>query len=154
MKSAASQVLLSGIDGAIKDILSFSGISSQEQAYLAKFLVVYICGIYEEIIETLVNEMVGKNNNAEINNFMESYLERHFRNPDVGAIKGLLGSFSSNWKDAVDQLPKKNLSALDSIVTNKNVLAHGGAVNVTLNEIIAYYNDSKLVIEEVDKLIL
>jgi hypothetical protein len=154
MKSAASQSLLDGIDNAIKDILSFSNISSQEQAYLAKFLVVYICGIYEEIIETLINEMVSHNSNTEISNFIENNLKRYFRNPDIGAIKGLLGSFNDDWKSIIDQIPPKYLSALNSIVSNKNALAHGGVINITLNEILTYYNDSKLVIEEIDKLLL
>jgi len=55
MKSIAVKALLQKIDQAIQDIKSFPNSSVLEESYFAKFLVVFICGIYEEAIETIIN---------------------------------------------------------------------------------------------------
>jgi hypothetical protein len=43
--------------------------------------------------------------------------------------------------------------ALDSIVTNKNGIAHGQSVTLTLSDIKQYYADSRLFIEKIDFLL-
>ena len=44
--------------------------------------------------------------------------------------------------------------ALDSIVNNKNDLAHGSQINLTLREVIDYYNLSRPIIEKIDDIVL
>ena len=56
MKSVDANNLLSQIDVAMDNILGFSNATDLEHSYLSQFLVVFICGIYEEAIETILNE--------------------------------------------------------------------------------------------------
>lgn len=154
MKSKQAEQLIEKIDQAIKDTLSFQNISALEQSYLAKFLVVFICGIYEEIIETIINERASKCNDSEIVNYIRESVGKDFRNPDMGNIKNLLGRFNNSWKSEIGKLSHNSQTAIDNIVTYKNSLAHGVSVSITLQDIVKYYNDSMVVINKIDGILL
>jgi len=155
MKSSDANKKLSQIDSAINEITSFSSVSVSEQSYLAKFLVVFISGIYEESIETIINEMVGKLEKKEISNFIEESIRYGFRNPEIKNIKKLLGKFKNDqWEKEIDALPKETKDAIDSICANKNALAHGNLVTITLGEVLEYYHKSRPVIEKIDDILL
>lgn len=154
MKSSQAEKIIEKINLAIKDINSFPNVSDLEKSYLAKFLVVFICGIYEEVIETIVNERASKCGDSEISNYIKKSLDKTFRNPDMVNIKGLLGRFNNNWKSEIDKLPQIAQTAINNIVNDKNSLAHGNNVILTLQDTIQYYNDSLIVINKIDDIIL
>jgi hypothetical protein len=153
MKSNAAEALLNQIDQAIRDIQGFTAKSPLEESYLAKFLVVFICGIYEESVEAVINEKIAKLNSTQASQFVAKSL-KYFRNPNMGNIKELLGKFDILWAQEVDRVSAQAKAAIDSIVINKNSLAHGTPCHVTLIEIIRYYNDSRAVIEKIDDFVL
>jgi len=154
MKSQNASKLLGQIDLTMKNISSFTNASKLEMSYLAKFLVVFICGIYEEIIETLVNEMVKKTNNPYVYKFISNSLRKYFRNPNIAKIAGLLGDFNTQWKEEIKNLPDDVKTALDNIYTNKNGIAHGDTINITFADVCDFYGKSKAVIEKIDDLLL
>src|SRR3989338_6961536 len=104
MKSKQAEKLIEQIDKAIKDIDSFQKVSELEKSYLAKFLVVFICGIYEEVIENIINERIDRYGHSEVSKYIKDTLFIQFRNPDIPTIKGLLGKFNDNWKTEVNNL--------------------------------------------------
>lgn len=154
MKSTQAEKIIGKINLAIKDINSFSNISDLEKSYLAKFLIVFICGIYEEVIEVIINEKADKCNDSEIINYIKKSLDQTFRNPDMGNIKGLLGKFSVSWKSEIEKLPLSTQTAMDNIVNDKNSLSHGSDIILTLQEVTQYYNDSLIVINKIDNMLL
>ena len=154
MKSENAKKLINEIDVAIKDIGDFSRATDKEKSYLAKFLVVYICGIYEETIEIIINEMVGKLKNPEISKFVQNVLKRGFNNPNIETIKNFMKSFNDDWEVEIKNLPNDVKSALNSIVNNKNSIAHGISVNISLSDVEDYYDRSKIVIEKIDDMLL
>lgn len=161
MKSNDSQQLIDKIDEAIKKtkaIFFATTTKYQEEvnSYFAQFLIVYICGLYEEIIETTVIEMTHKLGNQEIENYIKNSLNSYFRNSNTDKIIELFSKFNNQtWSNAIKALPEKNKSALNSIVTNKNSLAHGqSSLNLTISDVETYYKDSKVVIEKIDDLLL
>lgn len=154
MKSNQAKKIIEKIDLAIKDINSFSDVSDLEKSYLAKFLVVFICGIYEEVIENIVNERINKYKSIEISNYIKSSLDKTFRNPDIQNIKSLLGKFKEDWKLEIDNMSQNSQIAINNIVNYKNSLAHGNDVSITLKDIIQYYADSVTVINKIDDMLL
>lgn len=154
MKCEQARQLIEKIDDAVKDIRGFSNASDLEKSYLAKFLAVFICGIYEEVIEIIINERIDKLNNPEVSNYIKKSLYGSFRNPHISNIKGLLGKFSKDWKLDIDNLPIESKVAITNIVNNKNSLAHGALITVTLEDILKYYERSMVVIEKIDDLLL
>lgn len=155
MKSRDAERALSKIDAAITEILSFTSAPPAEQAYLAKFLVVFISGIYEESIETIMNEMVGKLGKPEVSSFVEQSIHVSFRNPSTENVKALVGKFGNNgWTKQIDLLPQDVKDALNSICSNKNALAHGNPVTLTLTDAIQYHRKAKTIIEKIDDMFL
>ncbi len=153
MNSLTAQGLLDQVDYSINEILSFAPLSPAQEAYFAKYLTVYISGIIEESIETMINEMVIKNSSPEIAKYVNSNLE-FFRNPKTEKIARLMGQFNTSWKKRIESLPLKNKTALDSIVDNKNLIAHGRSSTITMADITKYYSDAKLIVVTVDSLLV
>lgn len=156
MKSTHAQSLLDTIDRVIADYSTFSHASPLEESYLAKFLVVYISGIYEEVIETILNEFVAKNTSKnEVANFTKNSLDFSFRNPNSQNLLKLLKRFENKtWEKALTSCLKSRINALDSINTNKNAIAHGTSITLTLGDVKQYYNDSRPLIEIIDEVVL
>ena len=154
MKSRQAEKLIGEINQAIKDIDGFQKVSDLEKSYLAKFLVVFICGVYEEVIESIINERIDRYGHSEVSKYIKDTLFAQFRNPDISAIKGLLGKFDDNWKTEITNLPQSAQTAITNIVNDKNSLAHGNSVNLTLLDVRQYYNDSMVVINKIDDMLI
>jgi len=153
MNSTAAEELLDGIDVSIKNITNFSNISDLEKAYLAKYLVVFISGVYEEAIETIMNEKVEELKSKRINKYIASTIHYNFQNPDINKIVKLLNAFDDEWGGRIKQMPDVNKAALGNIVTRKNDIAHGNSFDVTLGAVIKWYEDSRKIIEKIDEIV-
>lgn len=155
MNSKSAQILLNSINQTISDIDSISGSNLLTDSYLAKFLVVYVCGIYEETIENILIDFIPKNTNrSEIISYIENNVKKSFRNPNSGTIIELIGKFNNPvWVTELQKM-KSEMRALDSIVTNKNGIAHGQTITITLNEVKQYYADSLPLIHKIDSLLI
>jgi len=154
MISKTAEELLDSIDISIKNINNFSNISDLEKAYLARYLVVFISGIYEEAIETILNEKVEELKSKRISKYIASSIHFNFQNPKIDKIVRLLASFDDKWGEIIKQMPLENKVALGNIVTHKNFVAHGNNFDVTLNAVIKWYEDSRKIIEKVDEIVL
>lgn len=130
------------IDIVIKDISSVN--DPRVLSYLASFLVVYGCGIYEDCIEYLFVEKARRSNDPDLSNFVSNYLENLFWNPKYKKIKELLGWYSGNYQTKFrGHLKDKSIVGLDSIVENKNILVHTGRFNITLNDFRQFHKSAK-----------
>lgn len=153
MNSTAAEELLDSIDVSIKNITNFSNISDLEKAYLAKYLVVFTSGVYEEAIETIMNEKVEELKSKRINKYIASTIHYNFQNPDINKIVKLLNAFDDEWGRRIKQMPDVNKAALGNIVTRKNDIAHGNSFDVTLRAVIRWYEDSRKIIEKIDEIV-
>ena len=162
MKSTHAQTLLNQIDMSIvnikniaaNNIIRFSITNPIENSYLASYLTVYISGIYEETIETIIKEKFSRLNRNYVDRYIEKTVGQGFRNPNIENIRNLLKKINSRWSKIIGGLPILNKSALNSIVSNKNLLAHGQSTNLTLREVLQYYSNSRLIIEKIDEIVL
>lgn len=135
---------------------SATKLEEELQSHVAKYLTVLISGMYEDIIRNIVKEYIQKEVNAlQIKNFMNNTIDNSFRNPAHQNLKGFFNRFDKDWMKKLDEkLEKKDIDALDSIVAQKNLIAHGENSCITLGDIKKYYEYSKNIIIEIDSLIL
>ena len=154
MKSRATISLLNEIETAINNIKSLGVISKIEESYLTKFLIVFTSGIYEQIIENILSEWALAKCHPQIAHFIIRYINNKFRNPDIENIVRVLSEFNKDWADEIEKLPNANKSALDTIVSNKNAIAHGTLSIINLTKFEDLYNASKKVIEKIDNIVL
>lgn len=153
IKCSRAKQLLEDVDRSVKEIKSFMSASLPEKAYLAKFLAVYICGVYEEAIECIMNERIDALGSVEMDKFFTAYVKSRFRNPDIGNVNGLLGQFNDAWKAKINALPMSTKTAFDNILSNKNKVAHGQPCGATLREVLTDYKRSKRVIAAIDRIV-
>ncbi len=154
MKCKDAEKLLDDIDKAFSNIKSFSSLPHLAESYFARFLVVFVCGIYEAVIELIINEKVASLGSTQISDYIQVSIHTSFRNPDVENIRSLLKRFDISWEAVVLAVPEKCRVALNSLVQNKNALAHGNPCAITLNDVEQYYQDSKVLIEAIDNTVL
>jgi hypothetical protein len=132
----------------------------QLKSHIAKYLTVLISGMYEDMIKKIINqlifnEMFVENTPQFLKKFILDKVDKSFRNPDQGNIKGFLNSFNKEWTKTLNQIiDNESWDALDSIVRQKNLIAHGNDSAITFNEIKTYYSNSIKIIKELDRLIL
>lgn len=114
-------------------------------AHIAAYISVMILGVLEDCTEHLVAQRVDKTGDSEIKNYITKVISERFRNPDWGAISGLLGEFSQEYKDTFAHKiahDSKEATALQGIVDNKNSLAHVGTskLNLSVKDVQGYYS--------------
>jgi len=134
----------------------FSSLPSDEfmKSHIAKYLTVLISGIYEDIVKTRIEEYLNNiNSDSEVRNYINNDLAKSFRNTDTSNLKGVLKKFSTQWVDRIKSLDSIYTDALDSIVNNKNLIAHGVNCNISYDNIREYFINSKFVIVELDNLL-
>jgi hypothetical protein len=146
----------SDVDQSILKASSWGLGDPELNAYLAGYLVVLISGVYEDCIEHLVNERASRTNDKELSSYVRERTQRTFMNPNTRNILGLLERFSKAYKKRfIKRVNSKSRSAIDSIVDNKNWLAHGdtGKFQVTVRDVDGYFRRSARAIEVVEDII-
>jgi hypothetical protein len=144
------------VERSVKKASAWEAADPELGAYLAGYLVVLISGAYEDCIEHLVRTRASKSNDSQLVSYVDSRTASSFRNPDASSVAGLLGNFSKAYKErfnaAVDQ---ESQEALDSIVTNKNWLAHGDSkLQVTVGDVERYFQRSARVLEVLEDILV
>jgi hypothetical protein len=74
-----------------------------------------------------------------------------FPNPTWTEIIKLTKDFNIQWAENLKAaISKKHLESLESIIVNRNAIAHGGTSNITLRELSNYYTDIIYIIEKLE----
>lgn len=146
------------IEGLLTEAAVWASQDAKLGAHLAAYITVLITGLLEDCIEYLVVQRVGKTQDSEVQNYVKAVIKERFRNPDWGAISGLLGQFSDNYKHEFGSKIRHDGSeadALNSIVTNKNSLAHIGTANlqVTVGNVDDYFRRIIPILEVVEQIL-
>jgi len=107
--------------------------------YLLSIIASHICILQSGILENIVKETLGeycdKRCTAEVANFVKRRL-KDLQNPRTDKLEDLLGSFSESWrKDLVAfWVDGETRGHINSIVTNRNQIAHGRTTTVTISQ--------------------
>lgn len=144
------------IDQAVRKASDWGAVDPELNAYLAGYLVVLISGVYEDCIEHLVHRRASKSDDSQLISYVDERTAHIFRNPDTGNVVGLLGQFSTAYKKQFKaRVGSESTDALDSIVNNKNWLAHGqtAKLQVTVADVEGYFGRSVRVLEALEDIL-
>ena len=121
------------------------------QSHWARYLCVVVSGFLESSVRTLYASYGRRRAAPQVAKFVDSQL-KFFQNPKTERILELAHSFDSAWeaelRAAAEGEPK---DAIDSIVANRNNIAHGESVGITFVRIRRYYESSLTVLELIDQ---
>ena len=144
------QNCFSEIDTAVARAQAFCDSDPLLSAYLGGYLCIITTGVFEACVEFLVSKRAGQSNDKPLEAYVRATVSQTFRNPDAGQIRDILKKFDPKYKDQFNtRVSSDAVTALDSIVTIKNGLAHGvqDALPVNVPEAVQYIDRSRVVLE-------
>ncbi len=109
------------------------------QSQLARFLCVLASGLIEQAVISLLSDYARTRCHPRVQRYAEQQLSR-LQNAKYEDILNLTGRFDPTWRKHFDENVASEIqSAIDSIVNNRNQIAHGKQVNISLGTFSQYY---------------
>jgi len=118
--------------------------------FLQRYAIIKACGTIETVAKNMIADQVDSDTNVEVQNYITVKVRDSSTNPKTGNISSLLGEFSQSWKTAFDGKINTHTAekgSLNSLVQLRNDFAHGQSPNTTINTIIRYFEDARIIIE-------
>jgi RiboL-PSP-HEPN len=123
------------------------------QAQLARFMCVLSSGLLEQAIISILEDYAKSRSHAHVARYVGFGLSR-LQNAKFEDIMILLARFDPLWRDHFEaNTPAEVKDAIDSIVNNRNQIAHGGQANISLVVFSRYYTCVKSFINELDSFV-
>jgi hypothetical protein len=141
------------LDNLFKQISAFSG-NIELQSQWARYLCILVSGFLETSVCAIYGEFARKAASPYVANFVKCELDS-FQNPKMGKILELTRAFNPLWADELETATEGELrDAVDSIVANRNQIAHGRDVGITYTRIKNYYEGAIKVVDLVEKCVV
>jgi hypothetical protein len=120
-------------------------------AHWAKYLCVLTSGFIENSLRIILTQFAKNKANQQVANFVESRI-RMITNLNEERIGQLLGAFSSEWRDKfTGKRTDAQKAAIDSVIANRHLIAHGQSVSLTLARMKEYYTEVVKTITMIDE---
>ena len=97
--------------------------------FLQRYAIIKACGTVESVIKNMIADHVDANTNPEIQHYIATNVRDSSKVKQHGTEK----------------------TSLNSLVQLRNDFAHGLSPNTTINTIIRYFNDSRVIVTLVDE---
>ncbi|MCY4673430.1 MAG: HEPN domain-containing protein [Bacteroidetes bacterium] len=138
------------IDHALEDIQDFSG-NSRIKDLLTQALLILICAQFEKEIENCLTRRCASVSDEAIKGFIDDYIQGSaLRSLKISNLSGLLKKFDPSYKKMFTEKINQNGQAkvtYDSILTNRNSVAHGEGTNATFEEVKMYYEQGHIILD-------
>jgi len=139
------------LDNLFRQIARFKG-DDELVAHWSRYLCVLVCGFIEIAVFEIYNEFARNKSHGFIANYVQRQLSK-FQNPKMEKIVSLAGSFNGLWRDKLKEATDGELKdAVDSIVNNRNNIAHGRNSDITFGRMEEYYKKAVKVIDILENL--
>jgi hypothetical protein len=113
---------------------------------------VLVSGYLEKSVAELVLDHARRSGGPTLQRFVERKTRR-FANANSRRLLDLLGSFHPDWRRDLEAFMADDVKdAVDSVVSLRHTIAHGGTVGVTYQRIGEYYSRVKKVVGKVSLL--
>lgn len=138
------------IDQALEDIKEFSG-NARVKNLLTQALLILICAQFEKEIKNFLTQRCASVSDEAVKKYIDDHMQGPaLRSLKVNELSGLLGKFDISYKEVFKQKISENGQAAttyDSILTNRNKVAHGKGSNATFEDVKIYYKKSHVILD-------
>jgi hypothetical protein len=117
----------------------------------AKYLCVLVSGFVERSTQELAHECCRNQASPSVAGYAGAQL-KFFRNPNRDQLLQLVRTFDVAWSNDLDQNYADGLDAVNSVVNNRHVIAHGGTMSLSLHDIGGYYDHVKRLVRRLEDL--
>ena len=132
-----------------EELQKIDDIGGETKLGFAAYLCVRTSGYVEFAVKTILREYVKSKagRTSHITNYVDKQLERAL-NPNRDHILDLVGQFNPEWKENLKVSINNELGdSLRSIVINRNNIAHGVDVDLSLKDLRKWFADAQKVVE-------
>lgn len=137
------------LDHLFKQVSAFSG-DIELQSHWARYLCILVSGFLETSVQAIYSQYAKERAAENVANYVTSRLRR-FTNPNMEDILTLAAMFNQEWRDCLEVATEGELKeAVDSIVANRNQIAHGANVGITYVVIKRYYQSVVKVVDLIE----
>ena len=122
-------------------------------SHWARYLCVLTSGFIEVSISEACLEYARANRtDKRVLSYVSKQFDR-FQNPNMSRIIQLMSSFDPKWGEQIEVAARGQVKdAVDSVVANRNNIAHGTPVGITVVRIRDYYRDVCKLTDLIDRL--
>lgn len=144
---------------ALEAFVTGLGMASNIVPYLSKYGLVKACGTIEQAFKAVVADKCSFRAKAQLKNYLTEKVRNSSSNPSFDNICKLLKSFDPAWKTSFKSAINAHASAaslrtsLQSLVDARNEFTHGGNPRVSIGDVRRYFDDARIVIEELDQIV-
>jgi hypothetical protein len=133
------------LDKLLSDISTIQ--DDELKAHLSKYFCVRISGYLENVFKILVANYSEGSSQKPVTNYLQNDL-KNITNLSEEKIQRTLIKFSDDWYNIFNsKVSEQQLQSLNSIISNRNSIAHGQQDNISYKVIGQYYTDLKVIVE-------
>ena len=152
---------LNDIDAKIKALAALD----KTKQYLTNYALMKVCGTVEFVYRSIIADFFAKLACSQIDNYLEQTVRSNSRGAKYETMRSLLGKFDGNWSENFKDLVllhidangnkdgQKLISSSNSLVTNRNLFAHGKTPTASFASIVSYYMDVVILINILDSVV-
>lgn len=120
------------------------------QAHWVRYLCIRVSGFLENALRHIYVDYARSNATKYVSNYVERQLER-MPNPMMDRICGLTKAFNPQWESELRNTTELEVKeSINSIIRNRNKIAHGESVNLTYTDIRRWYKNAVSVLRLID----
>jgi len=121
------------------------------QAHWAKYLCVLVAGFLENSLVEIFSEFVSAASSPAVARFATSRLE-NIQNPKAQRFVEVSGAFDESWGPELEAFLADNgrKDAIDSIMSNRHLIAHGSSSGITLARVNQYLDKCVEVVDFIE----
>ena len=135
------------LDNLFQNVSRFS--DPKDKSEWAKYLCILVSGFIEASLRVLLEDYVSNKSSSKIQRFLAGYI-KDITNCKTSRINEVLEKFDTQWADDFRERikQKSNITdeiknSIDTVITNRHKIAHGGNVGITYANIQKHYNNAK-----------
>lgn len=123
------------------------------KAHLSRYLCVRTSGYLENVMRLLIANFCDGTSPKPVSNYITKRT-KYITNLDFKRIINLLSEFNSEWSSEFKaRITDQQISSMNSVVSNRNNIAHGNNDSITFRDMTQYYNDIKEICEVLKKIV-
>lgn len=145
------------VDAAIQqmeELLRIESVTIEQQGHVARYVCILVYGVLENGIRSILSQFCGVRvlPHKRIADFIDRSL-RYAPSPKVKNILQQLGGFDAEWEKQMEAfLDGKIGDHISSIVNNRNLIAHGDQVGISLGAAKTYYESVKVFLDKLEEI--
>ena len=140
----------------LRDLIRSTDLATENielQGHWGRYLCIVVAGFVENGLQTIYAEYATNSANRPVAQYVSRRLESVY-NPNAQRFIEVAGSFNATWREELEEYLRDDdgsrKEALDSIMNNRNQIAHGKSTGISVHMVREYFNRCVDVLEFIE----